>query len=112
MLCSIYFSAILLCFQPTPIICHTGIASWYNYRINGIEWSRKHDTAASRTFKRYSTVIIRNLDTGKEIEAYINDYGPEEWTGREIDLSSHAFKELASLGKGLINVSVRYKQYD
>jgi rare lipoprotein A (peptidoglycan hydrolase) len=103
-----------LCFQPVPVIsvpliCNTGIASWYDYNLKGIEWSREHNTAASRSFKRYSTVIVKNIETGKEIEVYINDYGPEEWTGREIDLSSHAFKELAPLNKGLINVSVKYK---
>lgn len=86
-----------------------GIASWYDYSLSGEQWSRGHNTCATRDFKRYSTLVVTNLDNGKSVECYDNDYGPEIQTGRLIDLSSHAFSEIASLGRGLANVSVRYK---
>jgi rare lipoprotein A (peptidoglycan hydrolase) len=55
-------------------------------------------------------VTVKNLDNGKTVDCYVNDYGPEEWTKREIDLSSHAFAELAPLSLGLLNVEVYAKQ--
>ena len=83
-----------------------GIASWYDYNLDGIEWSKTHDTCASRTAERYSTLIVENIENGKKIECFVNDYGPEEITGREIDISSHAFAQLAPLSRGLINVRI------
>lgn len=87
-----------------------GIASWYDYQLSGAQWSRSHNTCASKRFKRYSMVTVKNLDNGKTVDCYVNDYGPEEWTKREIDLSSHAFSELADLSLGLLNVEVYAKQ--
>ncbi|NTU69206.1 hypothetical protein HGB13_00010 [bacterium] len=86
-----------------------GVASWYDYSLSGEQWSRGHNTCATRDFKRYSMLVVTNLDNGKSVECYDNDYGPEIETGRLIDLSSHAFSEISSLGRGLANVSVRYK---
>jgi rare lipoprotein A (peptidoglycan hydrolase) len=83
-----------------------GISSWYDYRLDGIEWSKTHSTCASRDAKRYSTIKVINLENGKSIECYVNDYGPEEWTGRILDLSSYAFQQLAPLSKGLIKIKI------
>ena len=83
-----------------------GIASWYDYSLDNINWSKTHATAASRSLKRYSHAKITNLDNNKSVIVYINDYGPEEWTGREIDLSSYAFKQISQLKIGLINVKI------
>ena len=84
----------------------TGTASWYDYKLEGIEWSKDHNTAASRTLVRYETYTVTNLKNGKSVDVFINDFGPEEWTGREIDLSSHAFGQIADLSLGLINVKI------
>lgn len=83
-----------------------GVASWYDYTLKGIEWSKTHRTAASRTFKRYSMVKVTNTANGKSVEVYINDFGPEEGQTPEriIDLSSHAFGQIADLKQGLINI--------
>jgi rare lipoprotein A (peptidoglycan hydrolase) len=97
--------------QPEITIKHKeiiGIASWYDYKLSGLQWSTQHNTCASRRFKRYTIITVKNLDNGKTVDCYVNDYGPEESTGREIDLSSHAFNELSFLDKGLINVEVKY----
>jgi len=86
----------------------TGVASWYDYDLNGIEWSISHDTCASRDFKRYGMVRVTNIDNGKSVECYVNDFGPElgQTPERHIDLSSHAFKQISDLGIGLINVKI------
>jgi len=49
---------------------------------------------------------VTNLETGASVDCYVNDYGPEEWTGREIDLSSYAFRQIADLGQGLVRVKI------
>lgn len=93
-----------------------GVCSWYNYDFNRADqkcrdsscWSLYHSTCASRDFPRYSTLIVRRLDTGKEIECYVNDVIGDPT--RIIDLSSFAFNQLAPLKIGLIDVSVRLKE--
>jgi hypothetical protein len=98
----------------------TGVASWYDYSLNGIKWSKDHDTCAVRDFKRYSMVRATNMDNGKSVDCYVNDYGPEtceqriekgldkpgECIERIIDLSSHAFEQISDLGVGLANVKI------
>lgn len=85
----------------------TGIASWYRYELSeGDNWSDNHYTAASRDLPRYSYAKITNIENGKSVVIFINDFGPEEWTGRQIDLSNKAFSELADLKIGLIKVRI------
>jgi rare lipoprotein A (peptidoglycan hydrolase) len=86
-----------------------GVASWYDYSLDGIEWSKDHDTCASRDHKRYSTIRVTNLANGKSVDCYVNDYGPElgQTPERHIDLSSHAFNQIADLKTGLANVSIQ-----
>jgi rare lipoprotein A (peptidoglycan hydrolase) len=52
---------------------------------------------------------VKNTANGKVIDCFVNDYGPTLETGREIDLSSYAFSQLAPLSRGLINVEVYVK---
>jgi rare lipoprotein A (peptidoglycan hydrolase) len=103
-------SEILRNSYAVPVVCPVkedknitiGEGSWYDYDLNNIKWSVDHDTAASRTLTRYSKAKVTNPANGKSVVVYINDYGPKEYTGIEIDLSSHAFAQLAPLSKGLI----------
>jgi len=84
----------------------SGIASWYDYKL-GDEWySNTHETAASRSLERESYAKVTNIANGKSVVVRINDYGPAEFTGREIDLSSYAFAQIANLRDGLINVRI------
>ena len=82
------------------------IASWYDYKLKGIKWSKNHRTAASRDLPRYSYARVTNLENGKSVEVFINDFGPELWTGRDIDLSSFAFSQIADLSRGLAYVEI------
>lgn len=87
---------------------YTGIASWYDYQLPDDDgwYSTSHATAASRSLERYSYAKVTNISNGKSVVVRINDYGPAEWTEREIDLSSYAFSQIADLKLGLINVKI------
>lgn len=91
--------------ENTPLYEWT--ASWYDYTLNINwqirEWSKTHDTCALRIYERYQTYKVCTED--KCITCYHNDYWPAR-QDRVIDLSSHAFKQLAPLGRGLVHVKV------
>lgn len=82
------------------------IASWYDYRLDGIEWSKNHRTCASRDYPRKTTLRVKNINNNKYVDCFVNDYGPEIQTGRQIDLSSFAFSQIADLKLGLIKVEI------
>ena len=94
--------------QILPKTGVVGVASWYDYELDGIEWSKDHSTCASRDHKRYSTIRVTNLTNGKSVDCYVNDYGPElgQTPERHIDLSSYAFKQIADLKLGLVEVRI------
>ena len=82
-------------------------ATRYDYSLN-INWidkprSKTHDTCALRIYERYKTYKVCTDD--KCITCYHNDYGPQR-QDRVIDLSSHAFKQLAPLSRWVIHVKV------
>lgn len=105
-----------------------GIASYYDYRLDGEkignEWSKSHDTCATKGWNRYGKVRVTNLDNAKSVICYVNDNGPRdceyrykykldkpgECIERDIDLSSHAFKQIADTKLGLINVMIEEVQ--
>lgn len=88
-------------------LSNVGIASWYNYSLDGApNYSRENATAASRDYPRGSRLKVTNVSTGASVIVRVNDYGPEAWTGRAIDLSSYAFSQIAPLGMGLADVRV------
>lgn len=78
-------------------------ASWYDYKLWGKWWSKEHDTCALRIYERYQTYKVCSDD--KCITCYHNDFWPAR-EDRVIDLSSHAFRQLAPLSKGLVYVKV------
>lgn len=78
-------------------------ASWYDYKLWGKRWSKNHDTCALRIYERYQTYKVCVDDNC--ITCYHNDFWPQR-QDRVIDLSSHAFKQLAPLKKGLVYVKV------
>jgi|GEM_PF-3600478 len=90
--------------QAQPSTESVKVASWYDYSLEGIEWSINHRTAASRDLIRYETYRVTNIDNGKQVDVFINDY--IEHPERDIDLSSFAFNQIADLKLGLINVKI------
>lgn len=96
-------AAIHLTYAPIAILADeiptTGAASWYRY--HGC------NCAASRHYPEGSLLQVTDVDTGRQVVVEVNDYGPEEWTGRIIDLDLVAFEQLARKGKGLTDVIVQ-----
>lgn len=75
-----------------------GKATWYHYK--------KCLCAASRDYPKGTKLKVSNITNGKSVIIKINDYGPEKWTTNLIDLDSTAFKKIASLRAGVINVKI------
>lgn len=83
------------------------MASWYDYSLNikweNVVWTRTHDVCALRIYERYKHYRVCTDD--KCIVCKQTDYGPSR-EDRVIDLSSHAFKQLAPLTRWLVYVKV------
>lgn len=95
-------SAIHLTYAPMAILADEipleGIASWYAYQ--------DCRCAASRHFQHGTLLTVTDIDSGASTIIEVNDYGPEEWTGRIIDLDVVAFEEISNKRKGLTNVRI------
>lgn len=94
--------------RPTPKIikigtkinvgkANSGIASWYNAGL---------DECASRDHAPGTWLRVTNSQNGKQIFVKVAGYGPQEGTGKLIDLDNKSFKKLAPLGQGTIKVKV------
>ncbi len=83
-----------------PEVLTVGKASWYAYKGG--------DYAASPDFPKGSRLRVFNTENGKFVDVEINDYGPErdKHPDRAIDLDKVAFKKIAPLGAGVINVRI------
>lgn len=81
----------------------TGRGSWYAL---GLPAPEEH-TCASTTYPRGTYLQVTNLNNGKIVVCLVNDYGPEAWTGRVIDLSIGSFKVVEDPGRGTIPVEIR-----
>ena len=79
---------------------HSGNASWYSYR-GGL-------FAASTEFKKGSVLRVINPVNNKYVDVVVNDYGPNrrKHPYRIIDLDKMAFKQIAQLKSGVINIIV------
>lgn len=76
---------------------HKGAASWY-------AWTGTM-AAANPWLPKGSYVRVTNLENGKSVIVVINDRGPFV-AGRIIDLDKVAFAKIASIGAGVINVTM------
>jgi len=81
---------------------YEGKASWYRWK-NG-------PYAAFRFLPKKTKLKVTNISKsprhGKEITITVNDYGPEEWTGRLIDLDYYAYSRIGLPRGGLMWVRV------
>jgi len=75
-----------------------GVASWYAHTGTM--------ACASRMFPRGTWLRVTSRENGKRVFVQVNDFGPMRGTGKMIDLDAVAFKKLAPLGKGVIEVKV------
>ena len=85
--------------DPTQLI---GEASWY--KVFGCL------CAASRDFPRDSRLKVTAVNPvkgkAKSVIVRVNDFGPEAWTERLIDLDSYAFKKIGKTGAGVMPIIV------
>jgi hypothetical protein len=91
---------------PQPVSgppANIGRGSWYALGLPAPDAL----TCASRTYPRGTYIHVRNISNGRTIVCRVNDYGPEAWTGRIIDLSRGSFRALDNLGRGTIPVELR-----
>ncbi len=89
----------------------SGIASWYGKEehgkltASGERYNMYAMTAAHKQLPLGSKVLVRCLETGKDIIVTINDRGPHV-RGRIIDLSFTGAAKLGIVNKGLTNVTL------
>lgn len=81
-------------------------ATRYDYRLWGKWYSRYNDTCAMRVKPRWWHYKVCVKGTDRCVVCRLNDYWPTEYTNKVIDLSSHAFKQLAPLSKWVIEVLI------
>ncbi len=87
-----------------------GQASWYGRELagrltaNGERFKPSGLTAASWHHEFNKRVTVVNPKNGRSVTVRINDRGPARWTGRIIDLSEGAFRKIAALGSGHVQV--------
>lgn len=89
----------------------TGQASFYGDEFhgrktaNGERFDQSKLTAAHKRLPFGSMVRVTNTQNGKSVLVRVNDRGPFV-TGRIIDLSSSAFRSIASLSAGVVPVRI------
>jgi rare lipoprotein A len=90
-----------------------GVASYYDYVLDGGWSSVGHYVCATRDFIRYSYVEATNVANGKTVICKVTDYGPDEsvFPDRIIDLSSTAFSAISDTKLGVANVAVKQIMY-
>lgn len=103
---NLHFSYVRLAVFDQIDIAGTGKASWYNQALFKYFNYKNGDFAASQQYAKGTKLRVKNLANDKTVIVTVNDYGPEKWTGRIIDLDVSAFKKLAWKGLGVVNVSV------
>lgn len=112
---------IILLVMFSCCIAHADTASYYTtkscqyegtsgiYTANGERYDENGLTCALRSREWGGLYKVTNLANGKSVIVRHNDFGPNKklWNkGRKIDLSKEAFKSIASLSKGIINVKI------
>lgn len=102
----LHFTYVRLAVFDQIDIIGAGKASWYNQALFKYFKYKNGDFAASRQYPKGTKLRVKNLENDKIVIVTVNDYGPDKWTGRIIDLDVSAFKKLAWKGLGTIDVSV------
>ncbi len=79
-----------------------GTASWYALGLPAPD----NLTCASTKFPRGTYLLVKNTRNNRSVICLVNDYGPEAWTNRAIDLSRGSFSLIDSLGAGTAPVQI------
>ena len=96
---------------------YKGMASWYSEKDPGIlkttanmeEFDDTKLTCAMWNIPFNTILKVTNAENGKSVYVRVNDRGPAKRLvrqGRIIDLTKEAFSRIASLKKGLIDITI------
>ncbi|MFD2113646.1 septal ring lytic transglycosylase RlpA family protein [Thiorhodococcus fuscus] len=102
----------LLPFVPANAMVTQGVASYYGERFDGRRtasgerFNMNALTAAHKTLKFGTRLMVTNKANGRSVEVTVNDRGPYV-RGRTIDLSKGAARELGMLGRGVAPVELK-----
>ncbi|HSX14293.1 MAG TPA: septal ring lytic transglycosylase RlpA family protein [Candidatus Saccharimonadales bacterium] len=88
---------------PSTPADQVGQASWYAIGLPQPDAL----TCASTKYGRGTYLQVKNKRNGRTVICLVNDYGPEAWTHRVIDLSRGSFRVIENLGSGTTPVEVR-----
>ena len=97
------------------VVTETGYASYYADNLNGHStasgeaYNSGKLTAAHRKLAFGTIVTVINLKNGKQVIVRVNDRGPFV-SGRIIDLSKAAAKQIDMVGAGVEKVKIKYKK--
>lgn len=92
---------------------NAGIASWYGkpfhgrLTASGERFNMNAMTCASNSHKMGTKLKVTNKANGKSVIVKVNDTGGFKKYGRTLDLSKAAFKSIANIDKGIINVTIK-----
>jgi rare lipoprotein A len=95
-------------------VTQSGKASYYADKYNGRRtangetFSNSQYVAAHKTLPFGTKVKVTNLKNGKTVKVRINDRGPFV-TGRIIDLSKQAAKDIEMVADGVVAVKIKYR---
>ncbi len=98
-----------------PVVVYYGMASWYSKRdpginrhtANGEVFDDKQLTCASWDWPFHTRLEVTNIATQKSVVCRVNDRGPAKRLNRLIDLTEAAFRHIAPLRNGLVDVAVK-----
>ena len=99
--------------KDQPGYDEVGLASWYSYEspshttADGEPFDIRVASAAHTTLPIPSWLEVTNLENGRSARVRLNDRGPFV-SGRILDLSRGAAKDLGFVGRGVVRVRVRY----
>jgi rare lipoprotein A len=100
---------LLLAGLSTCALAESGVASWYEHgrlTANGERFKPDGITCAHRQHAFETRLRVTRIDTGRAIVCRVNDRGPAAWTGRIVDLSRGAARELGILRRGVVGVQI------
>lgn len=94
-----------------PAAAETGLASFYgsesgNRTANGERFHPERISCAHRHHAFGTMLRVTDLETGRSVICRVNDRGPARWTGRIVDLSLGAARQLNMVTRGVIRVRI------
>jgi len=111
----LFYLLVILLLSSCGYTTRKGLASYYadSYEgkttANGEIYRQGKITAAHKTLPFGTKVEVTNLSNNKSVVVRINDRGPYI-SGRIIDLTKAAAKEIDMVGAGVAKVKIRYKK--